>query len=132
MSFDLIYSGCTNSCQSFIAKNSSEDPLFERSFVSKMSYTFLIKKLATYGATSVSGVFSLLLNLVVLEFGPHKEFRFIQNAIPILTLFAAKSINTVFGKVYHQKAVNWIISVNLLAIVYFSLIHQRGPVEVSR
>ena len=76
--------------------------------------------------------FSLLLNLVVLELGPHKEFRFIQNAIPILTLFAAKSINTVFGKAHYQKALNWIISANLLAIVYFSLIHQRGPVEVSR
>jgi len=75
---------------------------------------------------------SFLLTLLVLELGPHKEFRFIQTAIPILTLFAAKAINSIFGKRHHQRVINCIISLNVLAIVYFSLIHQRGPVQLSR
>ena len=73
---------------------------------------------------------SFLLTLFVLELGPHKEFRFIQNAIPILCLFSAKAINVLFGRKYYQMIINWIVSINLIAIIYFSLIHQRGPVEV--
>ena len=36
-------------------------------------------------------VASILLTLFVLKLAPHKEFRFIQNAIPIICLFSAKA-----------------------------------------
>ena len=50
----------------------------------------------------------------------------------MLTLFASKSINSIFGKRYHQTAVNWICTFNLFAALYFSFIHQKGPPELSR
>jgi len=75
---------------------------------------------------------SLFLNLFFLELGPHKEFRFIQNAIPVLTLFASKSINSIFGKRHYQTAVNWICTFNLFVAFYFSFVHQKGPIELSR
>ena len=38
---------------------------------------------------------SLFLNLFFLELGPHKEFRFIQNAIPGKTRLFSRSQNKV-------------------------------------
>ena len=74
---------------------------------------------------------SFLLTLLVLELGPHKEFRFIQNAIPIMCLFSAKAIHSFWVKVlsndYQLDCVDQFNRHNLLFID-----SSTGSVEVSQ
>uniref|UniRef100_A0A914KPL9 Mannosyltransferase n=1 Tax=Meloidogyne incognita TaxID=6306 RepID=A0A914KPL9_MELIC len=69
-----------------------------------------------------AGLYIFSLSLIA-----HKEHRFVLPIIPILLPYIAVEINSYKNEFLKKWLINLIIGSNLLSIIYFGLIHQRGP-----
>ena len=72
----------------------------------------------------------------VMSIPPHKEFRFILPLLPVYCLLVGETLQVHLG--VHRRfnlrclGITFLVTANLIAVLYLGLFHQSGPVIVNR
>lgn len=70
--------------------------------------------------------------IFIYSFLSHKEFRFIYPILPLLLLYVGEGLFIISKKKYFLKFFIIFYFINIILLIYFSMIHQRGSLDIMR